>query len=262
MSAPQEPVTEAELQAYVDDRLDEARRDAVAAWLAERPEDARRVSAYREQSELLRRALGPASEAEEPPPEHLVAATRGKPSGRRWGRAVGFGVQAAAAIVLLVVGGAGGWWLRGATPDAAPRQMARLATDAHAIYSREARHAVEVGREEEAHLIGWLSKRLGQELVAPDFSSHGFTLVGGRLLPAGGGAPAAQFLYERSDGRRITCYVTVNREGGETAFKTLERDGIRAFYWIDGPLGYALVGEVERNELLRLAHLAYGQFRD
>jgi hypothetical protein len=37
---------------------------------------------------------------------------------------------------------------------------------------------------QEAHLIQWLSKRLGRQLIAPDLTAGGFQLMGGRLLPA------------------------------------------------------------------------------
>ena len=33
----------------------------------------------------------------------------------------------------------------------------------------------------------------------------------------------------------------------------------RVFYWLDGPLGYALAGSLEREELLRMARQVYEQ---
>ena len=50
------PISETELQAYADGRLDEATRAAVEAWLASRPEEAERVADYRRMSEALRTA--------------------------------------------------------------------------------------------------------------------------------------------------------------------------------------------------------------
>ena len=40
-------VSDAELQAYADERLPQERRAAVEAWLATRPEETERVAAYR-----------------------------------------------------------------------------------------------------------------------------------------------------------------------------------------------------------------------
>ena len=35
--------------------------------------------------------------------------------------------------------------------------------------------------------------------------------------------------------------------------------GTCVFYWIDGPLGYALAGDMDREELQRVARLVYKQ---
>jgi hypothetical protein len=69
-----------------------------------------------------------------------------------------------------------------------PSQQAELADqaiDAHQVYVTEVRHPVDVGSDQEAHLVAWLSKRLGQKLVATDLAKQGFELVGSRLLPDG-----------------------------------------------------------------------------
>ncbi|MFQ6017265.1 MAG: anti-sigma factor family protein [Kiloniellaceae bacterium] len=247
------PVTENDLHVYVDGRLDPARAAAVEAHLAAHPEDAERIAAYRRQNELLRAAFAELSA--EPAPARLFAAARGSPGG--W-RAPARGAIAAA--LLLAVGLGAGWTLRGvvAPPPAETAGLARLASAAHRVYTVEVRHPVEV-RAEEEHLVRWLSKRVGEPLTAPDLSPFGFSLVGGRLLPAVRGGAAAQFMYEDAAGRRITCYITANREGGETAFRFVSEDGLSAFYWLDRRLGYVLVGEMDRGDLLELSRAVYRQ---
>jgi anti-sigma factor RsiW len=42
---------------------------------------------------------------------------------------------------------------------------------AHRTFSVETRHPVEVGANEEAHLVQWLSKGLGHRLIVPDLDS-------------------------------------------------------------------------------------------
>ena len=54
------PVTDAELHAHVDGVLTPARKTEVEAYLAEHPEDAARVAAYREQLVILHRQYHPA----------------------------------------------------------------------------------------------------------------------------------------------------------------------------------------------------------
>ena len=119
---------------------------------------------------------------------------------------------------------------------------------AHTVFTPEVRHPVEVAATEEQHLVTWLGKRLGQSIKAPALSQAGFKLVGGRLL-SDRAEPAAQLMYEDSKGRRLTLFI--RRESREsTSFQFLSHDGVQAFYWIDRPLAYALVGKVSREELM------------
>ena len=128
---------------------------------------------------------------------------------------------------------------------------------AHRTFSVEVRHPVEVDAGQEAHLVQWLSKRLGRQLVVPDLAADGFRLMGGRLLPAEDG-PAAQFMYEKGNGERLTLYLRAG-VGGETAFRYHEEGGIGAFYWSDEGFGYAIAAKADRNLLLRIAEIVYRQ---
>jgi len=93
----------------------------------------------------------------------------------------------------------------------------------------------------------------------PYLGNHGYQLVGGRLLPGERG-PVAQFMYQEGKGRRLTLYVRVNPDkSGETAFRFAHEHGVGVFYWLDGKLGYALSGDVEKNELLSLATAVHRQ---
>ena len=104
--------------------------------------------------------------------------------------------------------GIGGLGLEAQAED----ELAENAITAHTIYAAEQRHAVEVGADDKDHLLGWLSKRLGVTLIAPDLTADGFQLVGGRLLPAGH-TSAAMLLYEDTNGNRISIYVDHRRRG-------------------------------------------------
>ena len=124
---------------------------------------------------------------------------------------------------------------------------------AHAVFTPEVRHPVEVAADQEAHLVKWLSKRLGATLEA------GYALIGGRLLPATEG-PAALFMYESERGERMTLYVqSPGEDMPETAFRYEHEGGVGVFYWIDRPLSYAISGEMERARLLDLAEAVYEQ---
>lgn len=250
----QAAVSEAELQAFVDGTLDPRRHAAIEAWLRANPPDQERVAAYRAQNDALRALFDPV--LHEPVPARLQAAAR---RSRRLSRPG----QLAAVAASLIVGIAAGWILRGptATPVVARTDVTlpQRAALAHVVYTPEVLHPVEVGADQEAHLVKWLSKRLDQPLKAPDLSGLGFRLVGGRLLP-GGDRPAGQFMYENTLGRRLTLYVSTDLDGNrETAFRFAQERGASVFYWIDGPLGYALVADMDRGPLLQVAETVYRQ---
>jgi anti-sigma factor RsiW len=167
----------------------------------------------------------------------------------------------AAAAAVFALGMAVGWQLNSYSSDrqAESSTWARRAAIAHVVYSPEVRHPVEVGADQETHLVTWLSKRLGAQLKVPHLGELGYTLVGGRLLPGDRG-PVAQFMYQDGKGQRLTLYVRINSDTSrETAFRFAQERGVGVFYWLDDKLGYALSGEVEKPELLRVATAVYRQ---
>lgn len=249
-------VTEAELHAWVDGQLPPDRQEAVSAWLQQHPDDARRVQDWQAQRTALQGLQR--GVLDEPVPLALARATR--PQRRPvW-------TQALAASVLLALGFAGGWWggqtarsdrpLASATPGFV--QEARVA---HAVYTPEQRHPVEVGVDQQAHLIQWLSKRLGTPLTAPVLQDQGFSLIGGRLLPGRNSEARALFMYESATGERVTLHVSALGEqaGRDTAFQFTRTGETETFYWVDRSMGYALSGQLPRERLAVLADAVYRQ---
>jgi anti-sigma factor RsiW len=244
-------VTEDELHAYVEGVLPAGRAAEVEAYLAGRPDEAARVAAYREQIVALHREFDPIVDERLP---HRLQFSR-----RHWMRVL---PRWAAVVAWFTLGGVTGWQLQAYMAEQQTEEVTwpRRAAIAHAVYSPEVRHPVEVGAEHEAHLVAWLSKRLGVPLKVPYLGGQGYQLVGGRLLPGERG-PVAQFMYQDSKGQRLTLYVRTNPdESGETAFRYTDEHGVGVFYWLDRKLGYALSGEVDKDELLRLATTVHRQF--
>ena len=272
-------ITETELHAYVDGALPAARQLQVEAWLQTAPEDAERVRIYREQNASLRALFNPvldetvppallASASAPPPPADQHAS---QPSWSRWSLQ-----RIAAGVVLALASGAAGWSLHGwqsaaqyaqSTQDGETllsRQIATLpqqAAIAHVVFSPEVKHPVEVGADQEAHLVAWLSKRLGTSLRPPKLAPLGYDLVGGRLLPGSSG-PVAQFMYTDSGGQRLTLYVAAeNSDNRDTGFRFAQEGQVNVFYWIDGKFGYALSGGISKNDLSRIASSVYDQLQ-
>jgi len=243
------PLSEDDIQAYVDGRLAAPRRAEVDAYLAMNPDEAERVRAYQNQNQMLHGLFDRV--LDEPLPEHLVAVTAAKAPRKLY--------RVAAMLAWVVVGGLGGYLLRGevTTTVMVAEPFTERAAVAHVVYTAEMLHPVEVGADQEAHLVQWLSKRLGHPLHTPDLTKFGYQLVGGRLLPGEKGA-AAQFMYQTKTGSRLTLYVSVkDNETEQTAFRVEEENGQPVMYWVDNNLGFALVGEKDRKKMLEIARVAY-----
>lgn len=252
------PISEDDLLAYADNRLEGSRLTQVEAWLASHPDERDRIEAWRSQSEKLHRAYDAVLDL--PVPPRLMPAANAS----RW-----IELRRLAAVAWLVVGGLTGYLLRGEvssplTPSATLAQdsLPRMAAIAHAVYTPEVRHPVEVGADQEAHLVAWLSKRLGSPLNPPKLTKAGYALVGGRLLPGSTGE-VAQFMYEDARHERLTLYVQPKSAAAQdAAFRYAREDGIDVFYWVEGHFGYALSGNTGREDMLRLATLVYEQLDD
>jgi len=250
------PVTEADLHAWLDGELPDERRPAVERHLADNPDVARRFERYRAQRAMLGRSFGPL--IDRPLPDSLTPPFERRPPESRK-QPVFRALALAASLLVFLAGGATGWlardWTGGGSIGAAA--FVADAVAAHRVFVVEVRHPVEVGADQEAHLVGWLSKRLGKPLRAPRLASRGYDLVGGRLLSDAEG-PAAQLMYQDAAGRRITLYVRASSDASDTAFRFAQDGNVHAFYWRDNGLAWAVTGDLDRVTLSGIAEEVYG----
>lgn len=249
--------TERDIHMALDGELPEEERADFQAWLDANPEMKARRQRFEADRARLRDTF--AGVLDERVPDGLSGIVTGeakKPSAGapRW--------RMAAAAALLLAIGAGGGYLAGidglGLEAQAEDELAEEAIAAHTIYSAEQRHAVEVGANDKDHLLGWLSKRLGLTLIAPDLRAEGFELVGGRLLPAGQ-KTAAHLLYEDAKGNRISIYVTAEGEEKAKGIYKDENGAASAIYWLDKGWGCAVVGTLPQDQLLDIGRKAYRQ---
>lgn len=255
------PIGDDDLQAFVDDRLDNARQAVVVAYLEAHPEIAQHIAAQRQQRQILRDQLQ--AKFAEPIPARLRLANLAA-AGRQ--RRLGRLKMIAAAMVLFFAGAGSGWLAQGiygageglVLPP--PLLVAQDAALAHRTFVVEVAHPVEVAAANEAHLMQWLSKRVGLRLTAPDLQAFGYRLVGGRLLPGSVGA-AAQLMYDHADGNRLTLYVQAST-GDETAFRYSQLAEAATFVWIDRGFGFAVTAQAPREALLPIAERVYQHFGD
>lgn len=251
------PVTDADVNAYVDGQLAPSRVGAIEDALARDPALAARVAELRSQNAALHDAFD-AWLAEAPPERLLAAATGPRRAKRRMPQWIG---PAMAAAASLVIGLGVGWFTRDAMlqREGTPTTFTRQAALVHALYAGDANRPVEIWAAEEKRLVNWLSKRLGFAVHAPDLNSLGFALVGGRLV-AGNENPTALFVYENADKQRLTLQVRKpTSPQHETAFRYAVEDGVGVYYWLEENCSYALSGNLDRTQLLAIGRVVYGQ---
>jgi anti-sigma factor RsiW len=260
------PISDEQLHALVDGRLPAPQAQALRDRLDE--DSAARLEQWQRQRQLLRALHGARSE---PPMPGEMRAAAEQLQGlhqrqQQWWR---WGGMAAGWVLAFGLG----WLVHGqqaapappsaaaALAAAAPARFAHQAAVAHAVYQPEQRHPVEVEAAQQAHLLQWLSKRLGRPLKLPALTDLRYELVGGRLLPGDSGA-RAQFMYQDAAGERITLYLGALDDPatrGETAFRFSSDGPVPGFYWVDQGFGYALSGALPRNRLLQLATAVHQQ---
>lgn len=284
------------LHALLDGRLPADARETLESHLAQDAQARATFQAWQKQDEALRK-LHAAVLSEPVPPSLLAAAQRTQDARQQVRQAGRWGGMAASLLLAFGLG----WFAHGRlpVPGALDTRLAQQswpdfihqAALAHAVYVPEVRHPVEVDASQEAHLVQWLSKRLGRALKAPRLTELGFELVGGRLLPGAEGARAL-FMYQDARGERVTLYLgekpsdlpdamlgnaanpqpvsmvrpdsasrpRSTREGG-AEFRYIEEGAVTSFYWVDEGMAYALSGKLSRSALLHLAQQVHAQLQ-
>lgn len=241
------------LSAWVDGELDGLgpERERLQALLERDPDAAARAGLWADDAQALREAFAPMLDEPVPPAlQRLVWKRRAAP---RW-------AMAAAVVGLLVAGGvvgaALGWQARAPQAVVAGGWVSR-AVYAHAVYTAERRHPVEV-RAGEEHLSRWLTARTEVPVRLIDLSAVGFQLMGGRLLPDGLGK-SAQLMYQNGAGARVTVYLRKPESGTDHDLRFEQHGDLGVFHRVDGGIGCVIVGALPRAELQRLADEFYRQ---
>lgn len=242
-------IHEEELQAFVDGQLPRGRCTAVLAYLGQHPQETARLAAYATQKEEIRRQV----DAIDLPDDHadtvalqdaLARRLRG-PDYRRW-----LGRVAAMVAVLLV-----GWWANSVHDrylvDRLPGVVMEAA-QAHQIFGKDSDRPVELPAAAAADMEAWFSNRLGELVEIPSLNTLGLRLVGGRLL-AGDEGPVAQIIYEGENSYRLTLGLSAESVDAGSEIEVVTFEGLRAGYWHEGDLTYALVGPETDQELVAIA---------
>jgi anti-sigma factor RsiW len=243
------PITEDDLQAYIDNALNSARRDEVAEYLEQQPDVARRIESYGKQRDVLRTALAPITDEPVPPELNLALMIESRQKYRfpLW-RA------AAASVVVLGLGGIAGWSLHNLFPPASGGIVA-LADEAaytYQVYASDKGRPVEIKASDQADLVKWVSNRLRHTVSVPDLSASGYRFMGGRLVATAHG-PAAMFMYDDDRGTRLVMLTRPMAIDQNSPMSQHSTGPVQGVTWSKEGNGYSLVGPVSSETLTPLA---------
>ncbi|QQP94743.1 anti-sigma factor family protein [Lysobacter enzymogenes] len=241
---------EHDLHAYIDGRLDPARRAEVEAWLARQPERLAELQAWQRDAQQLRVGLAGALPPLEPAldPARLRAGLARRRSARY--------AVAAAVLLSLGVGGIGGWQAREWSRPAAPAMLAGApmadAIAAHRLFA--ARHDLRTDAVA-GDVQSWLDANFREPMRLPDLSAAGYRPVGARALSTDQGA-AALVVYQDPAGAAISFYIRPPGPRHHMLPRGDRRDGgLLAQYWSRGGYNYAMVsaGDAASADVVRHA---------
>lgn len=239
-------IREIDLLAYVDGLFDTdpGRKAEVEAYLQEHPEEAARVRDYAEQNDTIRRLYGPV--LAEPVPERLQAVLDDRPA------MVGGRVVRAAIVASLLLAAGFIGWIIGKSEQPVPWPVQDFVEQAMTTYVRPhpASDASPNRVLERANQpFHGLSPQRVLPPQPPDLTQQGFTLVDNHLMTAND-PQTAQVTYADPRGRRFSLFLRTLWREEAPQFHFTENAGITMVYWLEGPLAYALVGQLDRQEML------------
>jgi anti-sigma factor RsiW len=243
------PIGLEELTAYVDGELDSGRRAVVERHLSSDAEAAARVAAYRRQDDCIRQGLAPLAE------DGLsgqLRATLENPAGD--GRWVCWRLAAVAAMLLAIIGSAGWWYHVDRFREQLVAALVHSALTAHMAYvSKEVTPDLLPDRSK---LTDALRGVIGAGANLPDLSSLGYDLIGGEAMDTATGS-AVLLAYRSRSGDMVTCYFSGRSENGETRYAVKQSQGFNVISRLEDGVGYAVIGTVATEELVKIARMGY-----
>jgi anti-sigma factor RsiW len=275
-----DPISEADLHAFLDEEIGPERRAKVVEHLERKPLEAALVDTWRAQNEALRGAF--ARIAREPVPlslslaQPLTMRAAGAPITTRRLDLARAARQRRVAIVSAIAFLAGS--IAAATgaivvqhlpslfhPDASAsttvgRRVAMRAAAMYRTFANDRTRPVEIAAAQRAELGRWLSERTGLSLI-PDFSPEGLKLVGGRITPGEFGA-AGFLLYEMASGERIGVFMERTPDDNSTeSLRATPGDRNTSLYGREKGTYWAIIGSLGDERWKQVAQHLVAQIR-
>lgn len=244
-------VTELDLLAYADGRLDAERERQVRDYLASRPDLQAKLADFARQNEELQACFG--RYGDEPLPEHIQAmlSESGAQPARRRHSVVR---QAIAASVLMLATGSVGWWIGSlGDGDSAMENFLERAASFHS----QAQHVEGLVAASDGvgggQPLNWFSEKISFELSVPDLSSEGYQLVDNQRINFEG-RQGVVLRYRSEEGASVDVFMKTRWQEDLPGYRTMRSGDVSLAYWMDGPLAVAIAArEGQEGELTAVA---------
>ncbi|UXM96514.1 anti-sigma factor (plasmid) [Bartonella sp. HY329] len=273
---PMPPITEDDLQAFIDNRLDGARQAEVTDYLAKHNDMAETIANYRQETAALRQALAPIIEEPIPSALNLRSIIKERAShndnkrlrvtgwhlahwGGHWG---GHWSKIAAAIFFIAIGTFSGWTMRGmqmADKSDLPN-LSRMAAVSYNIFAPGKTTLGTINAAQKQELASLVSNTTGHPFNIPDLSDTGYYFTGGQMVPTVQGA-AVLFMYSNENGNRLAILTRPMPREKVSNMEAVSMDNIHGYMWADAGLGYSVVSELNPQILHPLANEVRRQIR-
>jgi anti-sigma factor RsiW len=247
-----QPITETDLQGYVDGEIDPMRRIAVETWLQAHPETAARVMQDLRQRDEIRAFL-----AEPAAPAAATMVLAGQLHKRLRRRRLFLGLRRGLAAAVLI---GTGWLAHGQLGGTLVDSVAA----AHLPLPDFVQSAAEAHR---IAIVGGLAlsglmplddpDRVAGATAPPPRLGEGFSLLGARRVPTDEGE-GVQTVWLAPGGRHLSLFVTTRPIAGSAPAasvhpQTAAEEGFNLVYWEAGRFAYALCGNLPLQTLLETA---------
>ena len=246
MAQPIDPITEADLCAYVDEELDIRRKMEVADYLSRNPDAAAAVMADLRARDALRLTVAPDRPARSDVLESAHQLDRRLVHARMYQMLP----RAAIAGLVLLCGFLGQDELAGLLSPPATAAVPSFvdeAVDAHKV----ARLRGAMISETKDTVLNRDAIRKATSIVIPA-PSHNWRILDNRLVPSDEG-PGLEISLDAGDGKPLTLFAVPTNDSAPSTPRTVEVDGSAVAYWRAGNIGYALTGDLDAQEIDRLA---------
>lgn len=239
------PITELDLHAYVDGRLDAERCGAVEEHLALHPEAAAHVMADMASARTLRALLDaplpPAGRGILRPARALAAGLSGGLSaGRKYRR---LGVAASLAGVFL------GGWVAGQVAPARP--MTPEFVDEAVMSRRTSLVRARMDSQPEVLRLDRAEISAATRVVLPTLPSD-WRVTDVQVFPSDEG-PSVGMAFQSRELGPVSLFAVRTKEVSQIAPTTIRRDEGLVAYWRHGDMAYALMASAERSEVAKVA---------